>query len=265
MLVLLLLTGCNPSNELSPLDALTVTDAPKHISLLVHGYCPKAGQSYSDFWASNRSVRLEQGRYFLDYDRDGLPNIRDADPVLGLTPFNADSNGDGYSDLLMAWGGFTVEAQKSLKLCAQIGQDTDGDGLTDCEEDNILHTDPKNFDTDGDGIPDEVEIRAGLNPKDPGDALGNIERIKLNLPLSQTLSDADLALGYVYEVQAQADGCFDFKVSKIPIVDVSNGNLIKLWFFETDASENRWLETRSIVVPRTVPDGTEITYEYGGS
>ncbi len=261
---ILAFTGC-VSEGLSPLEAATVADRPKQIVLRVLDYCPAAGHSYSDFWTSNQSVRLERGHYYLDYDRDGLPNARDASADLGITPFFSDSNGDGYSDLLMSWGGFTAEAQKSLKLCAQIGQDTDGDGLTDCEEDNILHTDPKSFDTDGDGIPDEVEIRSGLNPKDPNDALGNIERIKLGLPMQQTLTDDDLALGYVYETFARADGCFDFKVSKIPIVDVSNGNLIRLWFFETDASQHRWLETQTIVVPRTVADGAEVTFEYGGS
>ena len=43
------------------------------------------------------------------------------------------------------------------------GTDTDGDGLTDAEEDNY-GTDPRNPDTDGDGMPDGYEVKAGLDP-----------------------------------------------------------------------------------------------------
>ena len=41
--------------------------------------------------------------------------------------------------------------------------DTDGDGLTDAEEDDY-GTDPRNPDTDGDGLPDGFEVQAGTDP-----------------------------------------------------------------------------------------------------
>lgn len=46
--------------------------------------------------------------------------------------------------------------------------DSDKDGLSDYEEENIYFTDPLNFDTDGDGISDGDEVMMGLNPNGPG-------------------------------------------------------------------------------------------------
>lgn len=46
--------------------------------------------------------------------------------------------------------------------------DSDGDGLTDVEEEE-LGTDPNNPDTDGDGVPDGLEDEIGTDPLDPND------------------------------------------------------------------------------------------------
>jgi hypothetical protein len=46
--------------------------------------------------------------------------------------------------------------------------DSDHDGLTDDEETNKYHTDPRNFDTDGDGYQDGSEVKNGFNPNGPG-------------------------------------------------------------------------------------------------
>ena len=48
------------------------------------------------------------------------------------------------------------------------GVDTDGDGLSDCDEVNTFHTDPSNRDTDGGGTWDGTEVSRGTNPIDPG-------------------------------------------------------------------------------------------------
>jgi len=47
--------------------------------------------------------------------------------------------------------------------------DSDLDGLTNNQEENVWGTDPFNPDTDGDGILDGIEVRNGTNPLDPGD------------------------------------------------------------------------------------------------
>jgi len=49
---------------------------------------------------------------------------------------------------------------------APSARDSDGDGLTDAEEE-FYGTDPNNADTDGDGFSDYVEIISGTDPLDP--------------------------------------------------------------------------------------------------
>jgi hypothetical protein len=48
-------------------------------------------------------------------------------------------------------------------------EDTDGDGLTDCEERLNYGTDTLKADTDGDGYSDAVEVQNGSNPKSASD------------------------------------------------------------------------------------------------
>ncbi|MFA5935973.1 MAG: hypothetical protein WC787_03935 [Patescibacteria group bacterium] len=43
-------------------------------------------------------------------------------------------------------------------------RDTDGDGLSDYDEENLFQTSPYLADTDGDGSPDNVELALGQNP-----------------------------------------------------------------------------------------------------
>jgi parallel beta-helix repeat protein len=50
---------------------------------------------------------------------------------------------------------------------AVASKDSDGDGLTDYDEDNIYGTDPNNPDTDGDDIIDSFEIVRGTDPLVP--------------------------------------------------------------------------------------------------
>ncbi len=48
-----------------------------------------------------------------------------------------------------------------------LSADTDGDGLSDGYELNVLNTDPLLTDTDGDGLSDGAEVAAGTGPLDP--------------------------------------------------------------------------------------------------
>jgi len=69
-----------------------------------------------------------------DQDKDGLPDVREAE--LGTSATNPD---------------------------------TDGDGLFDREEVEVYNTDPQNPDTDGDGYQDGEEVDSGYNPDGPGE------------------------------------------------------------------------------------------------
>ena len=50
------------------------------------------------------------------------------------------------------------------RVGARMFQDSDGDGITDYDEVNIYHTDPKNPDTNGDGILDGQHLLLGTDP-----------------------------------------------------------------------------------------------------
>lgn len=79
--------------------------------------------------------------------------------------------------------------QDNRKLCAYINNgylktycsknivekalDSDNDGITDDEELNKYHTDPKNPDTDGDGYKDGDEVKNGFNPNGSGKLIIN--------------------------------------------------------------------------------------------
>lgn len=56
-----------------------------------------------------------------------------------------------------------MRASAFYRLASQ--DDSDGDGLTDREEEWVLGTDPASPDTDGDGMPDGWEVAHGLDPR----------------------------------------------------------------------------------------------------
>lgn len=72
-------------------------------------------------------------------------------------------------------------------------RDTDGDGLTDRNEQR-RGTDPRNPDTDGDGLKDGDEVKAGTNPKKAdtdGDGLKDGREINLGTDPKKADSDGD--------------------------------------------------------------------------
>lgn len=84
-------------------------------------------------------------------------------------PRRRDTDGDGIGDKveqLLSTVGLNPLAQDAPPQCAQVVNpattDSDGDGLTDCEE-ILLGLDPTLFDTDADGTPDLLEFLAGTN------------------------------------------------------------------------------------------------------
>ena len=113
----------------------------------------------------NRSTVLdEDGRLVPDSDADGLADDPEFDA--GLSRTSADTDGDGFSDLLesrLSRGGFDPATSTPGCASALDREDLDGDGLRTCEE-RFLRTSTDLFDSDADGVPDGVELRAGTDP-----------------------------------------------------------------------------------------------------
>jgi alpha-tubulin suppressor-like RCC1 family protein len=91
-------------------------------------------QPVDDFIASDQAWPLG------DPDGDGL--LTEEELRAGTDPYNADTNGDGISDLVAVRSGISATSQ-----------DVDGDGVANATE-RANGTDPLRADTDGDGVAD---------------------------------------------------------------------------------------------------------------
>ncbi|MCC6746239.1 MAG: hypothetical protein IT371_01185 [Deltaproteobacteria bacterium] len=136
-----------------------------------------------NFIATNLNAQPADGAVIPDSDGDGLSDK--AELNAGTNAASLDTDGDGFSDTLEHFfrssGWDTLDpkdADCSMAASDANGDgkldDSDGDGLYDCEE-RFLGTNKDLFDTDADGIPDGVEVRFGTNPTDPKDVEGDLD------------------------------------------------------------------------------------------
>jgi hypothetical protein len=102
---------------------------------------------------------------------------------------------------------------------------------------------PARFDFDRDGIPDYLELRAGLNPKNAndadlgiaGDSISNIDKVKNNIPIDENaLSQANSVFAYQYSTNFSVSGDRDFTIKNIPILNGGKDNFIAIYLTETD-------------------------------
>ena len=263
----LLFQNCAPVN---------VVDAPvipvqKTVSLTIND-CLPAGSSLNSAFAINRSAHLIADKWVKDTDRDGLPDQYesvDANKIFYLIGVNtSDTNADGYSDLSVVKAGQQIEAQKSLRVCADGSADTDLDGLGNCDEQS-LKLDELKFDTDGDGIPDLQEILFKLNPNDMHDAkldsdfdgLSNLKEVQMGTDLFMSNSPRMNEISLQYKVNATGepeDNCFAVEVSSIPVMDVNNGNKVVMTLTEkTDAGVDS-ARNVTIIVPASLKENRRV-------
>lgn len=112
-----------------------------------------------------------------DTDEDGLSDLYEI-ILLGTDPNLSDTNGDGVTD---ADEDFDADGLTNL-VEFNIGThplmaDTDGDNLSDGDELNKYNTNPLKPDTDDDGLEDDVEFKLGFNPnKEDTDENGTLDR-----------------------------------------------------------------------------------------
>ncbi|MBN2693620.1 hypothetical protein JXR93_03070 [bacterium] len=276
LILLLLISACS-GEELVPLDYDIIPEYKK-VNITIYNYCLSSKQEFIDIYASNYSAKFDKDRIIVDFDRDGLPNAYENVEKYGTSSSNYDANGDGYRDQLIYLSGIDIENQQYLKLCYYKNEDSDLDGLNDCEEENLTHTDPYYFDTDLDGIPDDLEIRFGLNPNDYADAFSDIDgdgvinsqEVRLNTPINLYNTRAIDSLSYRYNVTLNRVGdfngetyrCFDVEINNISLLDVSNGNLIRLNIIEKKSLISMMRTFRTIFEYDKIEDNQKVYIDF---
>lgn len=251
-----------------------------------------------------------------DSDADGLtddfefelgtaPNVRDSDRLVQPPaatdvpdPLPRESWGDGYSDAIEnAFSDVGYDARyQSLpsRGCpgfSNDGVDTDDrdfDGLNGCEE-FLYGSDITRADTDGDGLPDELEVRYGLDPSvsDLGldedfDGETNVDEVRKGTNPRIPNASGGEALARRYELierPSLEDGrrCYTARVSGVRLVEtepqIEGGrrgyNTIGFWLAEapednpTGRTELRYACYRAQYAPPSFKDPAqgEIVFE----
>lgn len=182
----------------------------------------------------NRNAIPTPEGFVADTDADGLSDAEET--ALGLDPFDADSDGDFFSDRLehlLRTLGLDPSTPDTLPDCDDPSIDTDGDGLRDCEE-KLLATDRTLFDTDADGFGDWVEFRAGTNALfadtlDDQDIDGKNNGEELRAHTDPNSNDARLRaeLSYRYRITDLGLGddlrhCYDVRISNVTLVNTQD-------------------------------------------
>ena len=224
--------------------------------------------------------------------RDGLPDSLKTleEGRYGFTPDLPDWNSDGFGDLLMYLAGITSAHQNSL-YCGPaqrissandsfeyadarlVGSPRQVVGLRDCEK-VFLQLDPTSFDHDDDGIPDYLEIRAGLNPKNPhdvdlsiaGDGSTNLEKVKLNIPVDEAAtSQPNTLYAYKYDSNFSVTGARKFTVSNIALLQGGLDNFIAIYIVETDlVTQKDHLFSAFMILPVN-SGGRTIRFDFWGN
>ena len=288
-ILMIILTGVVVAmNACSNIKLQGVIINPKTVSVRIKNYCPHTGvdtknnpvtYTFADIYALNASSASLPTGFAPSLARDGLGDQFKTDPSnqskYNLSYRKADTNNDGFSDLIMVYLGIITSSQPTLPYCDRSQSpfpDYDGDGLNDCEE-ALIGTDPKLADTDNDGIPDYLEVRFGMNPTNSadaiqspdGDGISNLEKVKMNLPIGQFADDSFKARALKYTIQnlgtKNSPSCFDLKVSNIPImtwnvpVDATLSiNQLRFYITETAPGQPMAMHWAKVLISSTIED-----------
>ena len=222
----------------------SILEEPR-FNITIENYCLPLSVKRVSFHALNRNYHLSSKGIVTDIDSDGLADneeITEVASLFGVAPEKYDTNGDGYSDLIVYNGMITLTKQGELPLCG-LG-DLDNDGLPDCAE-HLIGTDPQNIDSDKDGINDELELFIGLNPllKDSHldsdmDGVSNYEELILRTPIYESNHLGKIALyslGYelVTNTSDNQNNCFTYTVKNITYIKKrGSNNLVEMYFLE---------------------------------
>jgi len=174
----------------------------------------------------------------VDSDGDGLDDATEA--LIGTSPLLIDTDGDGFSDFLeyqLRNSGLNPLYPDDAN-CAEATdrEDTDGDGLLNCEE-RFIGTSLQLNDSDTDGFSDDLEYHNGTNPvivDNRGDydfdsAPNGFELQNHTDPLRDDAPDFS-QIAYRYDLQEiyldagrRGEACYQFTVENVTLAPALSG------------------------------------------
>jgi hypothetical protein len=294
LLLLALLSGCvfqkDMKRTLVDLEKGDMAEKPVLITIKMSKYRPEPGHQFKDIYVSNFSVNVRRGKQEESSSRDGMSDDlkAKASADYGLAAGSPHSANPLFSDLMLFLSGIKFP-QQSFLYCPNALVNSQSDdmirymddrmnppqltalGLRDCEK-SYLGLKPDLFDYDRDSIPDYLELRCGLNPRNPndaglsptGDGVTHLEKCKRHIPLDESAdSEANKMYAYQYDLKNQTDGTKIIKISNIPVLKNNGQNLIAFYIIEGDQATSRtYLYTAySLITPK--PDYTgEYEFDY---
>jgi hypothetical protein len=283
------LMGCT-QGKLTRLRAVQTLKPFEKISLEITDYKPTAGRDFKHIFVSNFSVKVDRSNLEYSAARDGLYDTlkTSLENQYGFALDLPDWNGDGFSDLLMYLSGITYANQSTL-FCSSMQRTNSANdgfsytdrrlssptpqflGLRDCEK-SFLQLNANQFDFDKDGIPDYLEIRNGLNPKNVADAnvsasadgIPNIEKVKRNIPVDEDgKAEANAGYAYEYKTDLTLAGIRTFNIKNIPILRGGVDNFIAIYLTEVDpATQQTYLYSAYIVIDRAMSNNSSIRFPF---
>jgi hypothetical protein len=164
--------------------------------------------------AYNYNVRAGIELVQVDSDRDGLSD--DEEDEYGTDPTLKDTDGDGFTDFFeikVSSPGHELDPLDPTDSncdAGAVGIDSDGDGLSDCEE-LVKGTNRLVPDTDMDGIPDGIEFLMGTNPLEAqyttdSDFDGIVDWMEVQRHTNVTSNDYRIRERYSYQYDVQDAG-----------------------------------------------------------
>jgi len=286
---LLLLSACQPKQELTSLDLSSMADVPETVTIVIKNYKPQTGNSYQHLFVSNFSVDVHHGMLEWSSARDGLSDQLKYDTfnIYGFYSDSSESAVPGFADFVLYKAGINLTNYPQLACSPTKMASTSNDmiiynddrqagspqqvlGLRDCEK-SYLGLNPNGFDENNNGIPDYLELRCGMNPLNPneafvsasGDGVSNIEKCKMHLPLDADVrSQPGQLLGYRYAQSTNTDNSKDFKVSNIPIMKGGKDNMIVFYFTEVDNSTGATSLYTAYAILKDGYNGRTLQFDY---
>ncbi len=240
-----------------------------------------------DLWVHDASAVWWNGKLMADTDNDGIPDA--IEKQWGSNPNAYDSDGNGIGDGVeyYLWGtpcgsissnnlgkpGQTCTGAGANKsfipgTCSIAGPypDTDLDYLNDCEE-NLLGSNPKNFDSNGDFVPDQFEWlfnvpftfgTNGLSADPANDGVSDYQKLKDLFPMSIPFPEIHgvLPLNYVLTPTSSnaVQSCYTAEVQNIPVQ--TPNDVIRVYIMETEGNEGTEINHMRVLKNTTTMSGT---------